>query len=60
MENDWIADVLACNAKVRVAFEIQWSKQSYAKTVDRQDKYDRDEVRGCWFFKRPPKKMNRE
>jgi len=60
IENDWIADVIAVKGDIRVAFEIQWSKQSYAKTVERQDKYDRDGVRGCWFFKRPPKKMNRE
>lgn len=59
MENDWIADVLASNGKVKVAFEIQWSKQSYAKTAERQDKYDRDEVRACWFFRKPPENKTR-
>jgi len=53
-ENDWIADVIAIKGNNRVAFEIQWSKQTYERTFERQKKYEKDNVRGCWFFKKPP------
>ncbi len=53
-ENDWEADVLAINGKHRIAFEVQWSPQSYDKTIERQNKYIRDSVRCCWLFKKPP------
>jgi len=56
-ENDWEADVLAINDNHRIAFEVQWSPQSYEKTIERQDKYKRDNVRCCWLFKKPPKEF---
>lgn len=56
-ENDWEADVLALKGKHRIAFEVQWSPQSYDKTIERQDKYVRDNVRCCWLFKKPPKEF---
>jgi len=58
-ENDWEADVLAIKGKHRIAFEVQWSAQSYDKTIERQKKYDRDGVRCCWLFKKPPKKFRK-
>ncbi len=56
-ENDWIADVIAIKGKIRVAFEIQWSRQSYEKTLERQNKFKNSNVRGCWFIKNPPKEI---
>lgn len=58
-ENDWEADVLALKDNHRIAFEVQWSRQSYDKTVERQSKYIRDNVRCCWLFKTPPKEFRK-
>ena len=57
IENNWIADVLAIKGNIRIAFEVQWSRQSYDKTIERQTNYKNDNVRGCWFFKTPPKQI---
>ncbi|MBL8130950.1 MAG: hypothetical protein JNL42_03760 [Anaerolineae bacterium] len=51
---DWRADVLAARGGVRVAFEVQWSPQKLRETLLRQERYARDGVRGCWFFRQPP------
>jgi len=56
-ENDWEADVLALKGEQRIAFEVQWSSQTYDKTVERQNKYKRDNVRCCWLFRKPPKEF---
>ncbi len=53
-ENDWIADVLATKGNNRIAFEVQWSPQTYEKTFERQCKYSKDGVKCCWLFKNPP------
>ena len=37
------------------AFEIQTSTQSLKRTLERQDKYKRDVVVGCWLFEKEPK-----
>ncbi len=58
-ENDWEADVLATKGKHRIVFEVQWSPQSYDKTVERQNKYVRDNIRCCWLFKTPPKELRK-
>ncbi|QCK15223.1 competence protein CoiA family protein [Mangrovivirga cuniculi] len=50
----WVADVLAWKRNVKIAFEIQWSGQTLSVTQERQEKYLKDNVRGCWFFKRLP------
>ena len=55
--NDWTADVLAIKGSKKIAFQVQWSKQSYQKTEERQTKYKNDNIRGCWFFKTPPKEV---
>ena len=57
IENDWIADVLAQKGNARVAFEVQWSRQTLERTRERQENYKNSNVRGCWFFKTPPKEI---
>lgn len=54
-EKDWRADIFAYKGKNRIAFEVQLSKQTYEETIERQNKYIRDQVRACWFFKKVPK-----
>lgn len=56
-EEDWRADVLAVQGQKRIAFEVQWSRQSYEETRYRQARYKESKVRGCWFFRIPPKEM---
>lgn len=56
-ENDWRADVLAVKKDLRIAFEVQWSRQSFEETKFRQEKFNKSNVRGCWFFKNAPKEM---
>lgn len=57
IENDWIADVIAIKESKRIAFEIQWSNQTYERTIERQERYKRDNVRGCWLFRKPAKQF---
>lgn len=52
--DNWRADVLAVKDTVRVAFEVQWSRQTLEETVSRQERYQAEEIRGCWFFRKPP------
>lgn len=54
-EGDWRADVLAVKDGMRIAFEVQWSKQTMEETKLRQQRYKNSNVRGCWFFRTPPK-----
>ena len=58
--HDWRADVYAPNNNNPIAFEIQLSPQSLRKTLERQSKYIRDGVLGCWFFENPVSKLNEE
>lgn len=51
---DWRADVYAEKGKLRIAFEVQWSRQTLEETQERQAKYERDGVKCCWFFRKPP------
>ncbi len=51
---DWRADVLAVRGTVSLAFEVQWSPLKLHEALDRQARYARDGVRGCWFFRAPP------
>lgn len=48
---EWRADVLALKAKVKVAFEIQWTKQNLEETRRRQQRYADAGVRGLWLFR---------
>lgn len=52
--DDWIADVLATKDRTRIAFEVQWSSQTLTDTEERQARYQRDGVRGAWFFRKLP------
>jgi hypothetical protein len=58
-ETDWRADVLADRGGRRVAFEVQWSRQTLAETEARQARYRAAGVRGCWFFRYPPRELHR-
>ncbi len=58
-ERDWRADVLAERGGQRVAFEVQWSRQTLAETEARQARYRAAAVRGCWFFRYPPRELRR-
>jgi len=58
-EDDWRADVLADRSGQRVAFEVQWSRQTLAETMARQARYQAAGVRGCWFFRYPPHELRR-
>ena len=57
--DDWRADVLAVHERAgqssaRIAFEVQWSFLHLEAALYRQNRYARDGVRGCWFFRNPP------
>jgi hypothetical protein len=56
-EGEWRADVLAIKNNARIAFEVQWSKQTYEETILRQKRYKDSNVRGCWFFRTAPKEL---
>jgi hypothetical protein len=56
----WRADVFAVKNSKKVAFEIQISSQSLKKTLERQEKYIRDGVIGCWLFEKPLPKLSDE
>lgn len=57
---DWRADVYIPNKDRLIAFEIQLSPQTLKRTVERQAKYIRDGITGCWFFENPVSKLNCE
>jgi len=57
--DDWRADVLATRGSARIAFEVQWSFLRLDDAVYRQERYARDGVRGCWFFRNPPPQLRR-
>jgi len=56
----WRADVYVPNNDKPIAFEIQLSPQSLRKTLERQTKYLKDGIIGCWFFENPVSKLNEE
>ena len=47
----WTADVMAERGKGRIAIEVQWSRQTWAQTQERQQRYARSDVRGLWLFR---------
>lgn len=48
------ADVLAQNGEIKIAFEVQLSRQTLAETLERREKLNADEVRDYWLFKKLP------
>ncbi len=54
---DWRADVLVTNGKWRVAFEVQWSRQTLTETIERQTRYQRDGIKACWLFRKLPNEV---
>lgn len=58
----WRADVLASKVlsqqkELKVALEVQWSKQNLQETEFRQTRYKQDGVRACWFFRYLPTEL---
>jgi len=49
----WRADVLLTKGRVRIAIEVQWSRQSQDETARRQSRYASSGVRGLWLFRQP-------
>lgn len=47
----WVADVLAERGDTRVAFEIQWSRQTADEYRTRQQRYTDAGIRGAWFVR---------
>lgn len=47
----WTADVLASKEALKVAFEVQWSRQTGDETRRRQGRYNAAKVRGLWLFR---------
>jgi hypothetical protein len=47
----WIADILAERGSARVAFEVQWSRQTAEEYRTRQQRYVDAGIRGAWFVR---------
>lgn len=56
----WRADVYVPIEKRKYAFEVQLSHQSLKKTQERQAKYIRDGIIGCWLFEKEPARQKVE
>lgn len=58
--NGWRADIFVPTPNRKFAFEVQLSPQSLKKTQERQAKYIRDGVVGCWLFEKEPSRQKSE
>ncbi len=58
--NGWRADVFVSIDERKYAFEVQLSPLSLKKTQERQAKYIRDGVIGCWLFEKEPARQKAE
>lgn len=56
----WRADVYASSEDKKYAFEVQLSPQTFRKTQERQEKFIRDGIIGCWLFENEPRKQHQE
>ena len=59
-DKDWRADVFVSVNGINYAFEIQTTRQSLNRTLERQAKYKRDAVIGCWLFEKEPARLTEE
>lgn len=57
---DWRADVFVLGNGAKYAFEVQITRQSLNRTLERQEKYKRDGIIGCWLFQKEPSRQNVE
>jgi hypothetical protein len=57
---DWRADVFVLGNDTKYAFEVQITGQSLKKTLERQEKYIRDGIIGCWLFEKEPARQKVE
>jgi len=55
---NWRADIYATKTRHRIAFEVQWSPQSFEVTRERHSAYG-DEVKCCWLFRKLPSPARR-
>lgn len=58
----WRADVLVAIGDIKYAFEVQITQQTHLRTLERQEKYKKDNIIGCWLFQKEPagRKQERE
>lgn len=56
-EGNWRTDVLAEKNDLRIAFEVQWRKQTLQETQLHQNQLRESNIRGCWFIRIPPKEL---
>lgn len=56
----WRADVYVPNSHTPIAFEVQLCAQTLLRTLERQEKFAKDGIKGCWLFERPVHKLNEE
>ncbi len=67
-ENNWsvipefsteslMADILAVRSEKKIAFEIEWNRQTFEKIKEQQEKFLESRIRGCWFLKAIPREL---
>lgn len=58
--NGWRADILVMHDDRKIAFEVQITRQTLKRTLERQAKFVADNVIGCWLFEKEPAKQQQE
>ncbi len=56
----WRADVFVNVGDTKYAFEVQIAQQTHLRTLERQEKYKKENIIGCWLFEREPAGRNQE